>query len=199
MPVTVEGQMTETKRRTRGVQRGPRSVQVVESVRAATLGELARAGFAGLTIDGVARAAGVNRTTIYRRWPTKAALLAAMVEPLLERYDHDPDTGSLEADLLELALLIRDNAELPEGRALVEAVQAGPDELRDLAEATRDRALTPFRRVLERAAERGEIGPAADLAVIAYLAFSGVVLWGQMHDAAPSDEDCARIIRTVLP
>ncbi|MFI5889831.1 helix-turn-helix domain-containing protein [Actinoplanes sp. NPDC051513] len=50
-------------------------------MRAATLAEVVRAGFARLTIDGVAKAAGVNRTTIYRRWPTKAALLVDMVEP----------------------------------------------------------------------------------------------------------------------
>ncbi|MFI5889830.1 TetR-like C-terminal domain-containing protein [Actinoplanes sp. NPDC051513] len=105
----------------------------------------------------------------------------------------------MHADLLALSLLIRDNAELPKGRALVEAVQSGPDELRELVETMKVRALTPFRRVLDRAGARGEIAPEADLAVIAYLAFYGVVLWGQIHGGPPTDEDCARIIRTVLP
>jgi AcrR family transcriptional regulator len=186
-----------TTRRTRGVQRGPRSVQVVESVRAAVLAELARAGFAGLTIDGVARAAGVNRTTIYRRWPSKGALLAAVVEPMLDSLD-DPDTGSLRADLLALLLMFRDNADLPEGRALTEAVRAGPGELRELVETMTARALAPFRRVLDRAVARGELSAGADLEMIAYLAFYGVVMWGPIHDAPPTDEDCARILGVLL-
>jgi len=68
---------------------------VVEKVREATMAELARVGFAGLTIEGVAKAANVNRTTIYRRWPSKSALLLAVLEPGLERFDHDPDTPDL--------------------------------------------------------------------------------------------------------
>jgi AcrR family transcriptional regulator len=51
---------------------------VVEKVRQATMAELARVGFPGLTIEGVAKAANVNRTTIYRRWPSKGALLLAV-------------------------------------------------------------------------------------------------------------------------
>jgi hypothetical protein len=54
--------MDSSTRRTQGVQRGPRSQRVVEKVRAATMAELARVGFAGLTIEGVAKAANVNRS-----------------------------------------------------------------------------------------------------------------------------------------
>ena len=50
-------------RRTRNVQAGPRSQAVIEAVRAATLGELDRVGFAAMTMDGVARIAGINRKT----------------------------------------------------------------------------------------------------------------------------------------
>jgi AcrR family transcriptional regulator len=71
------------------------------------MAELARVGFPGLTIEGVARAANVNSTTIYRRWPSKGALLLAVIEPLLERFDRDPDIGSLDGDLLSLMLLTR--------------------------------------------------------------------------------------------
>ncbi|WP_328475361.1 TetR/AcrR family transcriptional regulator [Actinoplanes sp. NBC_00393] len=190
--------MTDSTRRTRGLRHGPRGAQVVEKVRAATLAELARAGFAGLTIDGVAKAAGVNRTTIYRRWPSKAALLAAMVEPVLERYDTDPDTGSVQQDLLALLLMIRDNTALPEGLALTEAVVASGGELHDLMRTTIDRAMAPFHRALERAVARGEMSAATDVRMIAYLAFHGVVMWEPTHESPPSDLDCARIARTVL-
>src|ERR1700750_2374709 len=91
--------MESSTRRTRGLQCGPRRRRAVEKVREATMAELARVGFPGLTVEGVAKAANVNRTTIYRRWPSKSALLLAVIEPLLERFDHDPDTGSVGAGL----------------------------------------------------------------------------------------------------
>ncbi|MBU2664856.1 TetR/AcrR family transcriptional regulator [Actinoplanes bogorensis] len=178
--------MTQAARRTLGLQHGPRSAQVIENVRAATLTELARAGFAGLTIDGVAKAAGVNRTTIYRRWPSKAALLAAVVEPLLADYDNDPATGSLRGDVLALMTMIRDNAARPEGRALVDAVKAGgTGELGDLVATVTERALASFRR-------------AGASPLVAHLAFSGVVMWDQTHDGPPADEDCAAMLDTLL-
>jgi AcrR family transcriptional regulator len=79
------------------------------------MAELARVRFAGLTIEEVAKAAIVNRTTIYRRWPSKGALLLAVLEPG-QLFDHDPDTGSLDGDLLALMLLMRETSALPEGR-----------------------------------------------------------------------------------
>jgi AcrR family transcriptional regulator len=181
--------LDETTRRTRGLQRGPRSVQVVESVRAATLAEMARAGYAGMTVDGVAKAAGVNRTTIYRRWPSKAALLAAVVEPLLETYESDPATGSVRGDLLALLLMVRDNAARPEGRAMIEAVRSGAGELGDLLTTVTVRALAPFRLALAGL-------PDAD--VVAHLAFYGVVMWDQTHDGPPTDDDCAHLADILL-
>ncbi|ACU38453.1 TetR/AcrR family transcriptional regulator [Actinosynnema mirum] len=191
--------MTEPSRRTRGVQHGPRSRQVVEAVRAATLAELARAGFTGVTMDGVARAAGVNRTTLYRRWPTKAALLADVVEPLLARYDADPGTGSLRGDLLALMTAIRDNAARPEGRALIAAATTGAPELGELVRAANARTLAPFHRALARAGERGELEGLGDAEVIAHLVFHGVVMWEQAHGAPPGDVDLDRILGALLP
>src|SRR5260370_19059087 len=143
--------MDSSTRRTQGVQRGPRSRRVVEKVRAATMAEVARVGFGGLTIDGVAKAANVNRTTIYRRWPSKSALLLAVLEPGLERFDHDPDTGSVGGDLLALMLMIGETAALPEGQAPHRAVGSTPDDLKELFEAVNDRALRAFLPALARA------------------------------------------------
>lgn len=190
--------MTEANRRTRGIQRGPRSVQVIENVRAATLAELSRTGFADLTIDAVARAAGVSRPTIYRRWPSKAALLQAVVEPLLERYDVDPDTGSVSGDLLALMVLISDNAARPEGRAMITAATTGAPELRDLVRAANTRTLAPFHRALERAVRRGELPASCDIPVTAYVIFQAVVMWEQAHAGPPSEADLTRVLTAVL-
>jgi AcrR family transcriptional regulator len=190
--------MDSSTRRTRGVQRGARSQQVVENVRAATMAELARVGFAGLTIEAVAKAANVNRTTIYRRWPSKSALLLAVLEPGLERFDHDPDTGSLGCDLLALMLMIGETAALPEGQAVHRAVGSTSEELKELVDAVNDRGLGAFRRAFDRARARGEVGPTEDTDVMAHLAFFGVVLWGETREHAPTEEECHRILRVVL-
>jgi AcrR family transcriptional regulator len=190
--------MDSSTRRTRGVQRGPRSHQVVEKVREATMAELARVGFPGLTIEGVAKAANVNRTTIYRRWPSKGALLLAVLEPGLERFDHNPDTGSLGGDLLALMLMIAESAALPEGQAVHRAVGSTSDELKELVDTVNDRALDAFRRAFDRARARGEVEPTDDTEVIAHLAFFGVVLWNETRQRPPTEEECRRILRVVL-
>jgi AcrR family transcriptional regulator len=190
--------MDRSTRRTSGAQRGPRSQQVVEKVREATMAELARVGFPGLTIEGVAKAANVNRTTIYRRWPSKGALLLAVLEPGLERFDHDPDTGSLAGDLLALMLTMAERMALPEGQAVHRAVGSTSDELKELVDTVNDRALSAFYRAFDRARARGEVGPTDDTEMIAHLAFFGVVLWRETRERAPTEEECRRILRVVL-
>jgi AcrR family transcriptional regulator len=190
--------MDDSTRRTTGVQRGPRSQQVVEKVREATISELARVGYPGLTIEGVAKAANVNRTTIYRRWPSKGALLFAVLEPGLERFDQDPDTGSLGGDLLALMLLMGEAAALPEGQAVRRAVGSTSNELKELVDTVNDRGLGAVRRAFDRARARGEVEPTDDTEMIAHLAFFGVVLWGETRERTATEEECRRILRVVL-
>jgi AcrR family transcriptional regulator len=171
---------------------------VVEKVREATMAELARVGFPGLTIEGVAKAANVNRTTIYRRWPSKGALLLAVLEPGLERFDHDPDTGSLHDDLLALLLMMGEAAALPEGQAVHRAVGSTSDELKELVDTVNDRALGAFRRAFDRARSRGEVRPTDDTEMIAHLAFFGAVLWGETRERPTTEEECRRILQVVL-
>ena len=60
---------------------GGRSARVVADVLRVTLELIGEHGFAGLRVEDVAARAGVNKTTIYRRWPTRADLVvAALIE-----------------------------------------------------------------------------------------------------------------------
>jgi AcrR family transcriptional regulator len=89
-------------RRTRGVL-GGRSERVVERVLVAGVAELAESGYRAFRMDVVGTVAQVNKTTIYRRWPSKASLVTAAVESM-RRFGHGvplPDTGSLERDLAQ--------------------------------------------------------------------------------------------------
>jgi AcrR family transcriptional regulator len=89
-------------RRTKGIL-GGRSDEVVRHVLDAALVELACSGYAQFRMDEVAARAEVNRTTIYRRWPNRAALVTAVVDRLRTplRRNRLPDSGALQQDLIE--------------------------------------------------------------------------------------------------
>src|ERR1700759_3493227 len=77
----------------------PRSLSADQAIAAATVELLADNGFSGLKIERVADRAGVGKTTIYRRWPTKAELVVAALTLYDEDYDA-PDSGNAYADTL---------------------------------------------------------------------------------------------------
>jgi AcrR family transcriptional regulator len=58
-----------------------RDPAVDEAVLAATRALLVEMGYTGITVDGIARRAGVSRPAIYRRWPSKALLVHEAVFP----------------------------------------------------------------------------------------------------------------------
>lgn len=89
----------EATRRTGRVRTGGRAAQVVQRVFAATLAELSRVGYEAMRVDDVAERSGVNKTTIYRRWPTKAQLVTAVIVGSTE-HRSPIDTGTLRGDLL---------------------------------------------------------------------------------------------------
>lgn len=144
--------------------RGP-SKRVRAAAIAATLAELADGGYSALSLERVARRAGVNKTTLYRRWGTREELV---LEAMLERAGEHisvPDTGSLREDLLELARTAAANAATPEVAAMARAVAAESPRDSRLAEANGRfwaERLALDRVIVERAIERGEVRPGLD-------------------------------------
>src|SRR3954454_15098610 len=79
----------------------PRRAEVDEAILAAAVHMLAEHGYGGVTMEGVAGAAGVGKATVYRRWPSKADLILDAIRSLKPDVGH-PDTGSTRADLVEI-------------------------------------------------------------------------------------------------
>lgn len=91
---------SETIARGPGTARpGGRTSRVRAAVLDAALAVLAEHGYAGLTIERIAERSGVNKTTIYRRWQTKEAVLAAALEGRGWQEFPIPATGSIDEDL----------------------------------------------------------------------------------------------------
>jgi AcrR family transcriptional regulator len=132
---------------------------------AATLEELAEGGYASLSLERVARRAGVHKTTLYRRWGTREELvLEAMLERAAEHISV-PDTGSLREDLLELARTAAANASSPEVAAMARAVVAGSPFDSRMAAANRRfwaERLALDAVIVERAIARGEVPAGTD-------------------------------------
>src|SRR5438477_6874953 len=59
-------------------------------------------GYAQLTMERVALQSGVAKTTLYRRWPTRAALCMELYLDLAGRELQTPDTGTIESDLRQI-------------------------------------------------------------------------------------------------
>jgi AcrR family transcriptional regulator len=141
---------------------GGRSALVRVKVHQAVLDLLAEQGTAELSIPVVAQRAGVNPTSIYRRWRTREGLLADVAMSRLERDLPLPDTGSLRGDLTAWATSAAADLARPEGRlfllALITSIPRTPE-----AQAERDqhlqRRMRAIRQVTDRAAGRGESPP----------------------------------------
>ncbi|GIE11572.1 TetR/AcrR family transcriptional regulator [Paractinoplanes ferrugineus] len=143
------------------------------AVLAQTYELLSAGGIGGVSIDEVSRRSGVSKTTIYRHWPSRAALLVEACSTIGSA-PPVPDTGSFGADLAalveELAEQLRSArwaAVLP---SIVDAAEREP-ELAELHARLHARLMAPFGVVTERAQARGELaadrGPADVGAVVA--------------------------------
>ena len=137
----------------------------------ATAGEiLARDGYVGLTMERVAAESGVAKTTLYRHWPTKAALCMDLYLEEAGRELRDPDTGDVAGDLKAIVnAVVRLQTRTVAGPAfvgLIAEAQINPASREAfLAEfAERRREIT--RKVLRRAVERGVLRRDVDIDLV---------------------------------
>jgi AcrR family transcriptional regulator len=151
---------SEVKRRP-----GGRSARVRAAVLAATVEELATLGYAKLSLEAVAGRAGVNKTTVYRRWGTREALiLDAMLERARERVPVR-DTGSLRGDLIALARAVVADMRSPVAQALIRTVAglgASDPAIAEMARSFWEERLRLDGAIVERAIERGEVPEGTD-------------------------------------
>lgn len=150
----------------------PRDAALDAAIRAAALDGLAELGYDRLTMDEIAARARAGKGALYRRWPSKAALVVdamvtwrAQIVPVTV-----PDTGSLIGDLNALIAAIPDFDDATRRQMAVLVGLAGAaardPELRDALTANlleRPRVLVT---VLDRAVARGEIAADRNLDLV---------------------------------
>ncbi|MFE9847111.1 TetR/AcrR family transcriptional regulator [Streptomyces goshikiensis] len=139
--------------------------QVRSAVHQAVIDLLSDPGGADLTIPAVARRAGVNHTSIHRRWGGREALLADVVVTRLERDSPPADTGTLRGDLRAWVEAGVAGIRTPEGRLLIRAAALSmPGSATAQGERARqfERRTAAIERIRDRATARGEVPPPLD-------------------------------------
>ena len=177
----------------------PMSPVIDDLLLTATQDLLIEEGFERMTMDVVAKRCGASKATIYRRWPSKTALVVAAATALFTAPEL-PDTGDLREDLLAC------------GRAYVQTGGRTAQVLASVINASRHNAAlreasqqalgAPYRglfeRVLSRAVQRGLIREDLDLETLAEvfpaLAYQKVAA----RDLLVGEDDVRRAVDGVL-
>lgn len=165
----------------------------VERSKAAVLAEtyrqLTQGGMTGVSVDDVARESGVAKTTIYRHWPTRSALLidacSRMGGP-----QPTPNLGSLRGDLLMLAQTVADQLRTaPWAAALPSIIDAAERDAKIAAMQTamHRQNVEPFRGAVENARARGDVSPDASADLLTALTL-GPLFYRRWFSKEPLDD-----------
>lgn len=152
--------------------------QLDQALIEAAVAELVQVGYARLTTAAVARRAGASTASLYRRWPSKHALVAEAATRLAEQALHPADTGSLTGDLTSLLQQKHVAVAGETGIALVSLVGQSahdPELARTLHEVVFGLTRTHIATILDRAAARDELADGLDRDVFADLVIGAVL------------------------
>lgn len=179
----------------------PRDARADEAILDAALEVLAEVGPARFTVDEVAARAGCGKATIYRRWPSRGALLLDTGHHRLGLHIDDPDTGSVRDDLVvivgELVRKMRDTAAGRIMPAVVAEAVTNPEMRRVLAAFVHDRRQTALGAIC-RGVARGELPEGTDVELVLDLLGGMVFFRVLMADQPPDTAGIAAAVDTVL-
>jgi AcrR family transcriptional regulator len=146
------------------------SDEVTRAIREAAFAELAETGYARMSMDAVARRARAGKAAIYRRWPSKPAMVLALVSQVAANPPDFPDTGSLRGDVLKLLELSASALRSPTIARIVPDLLAEGSRDPDFGAAMFDAVGQPRRelgrQMVVRAIERGELDKNVDMELV---------------------------------
>ena len=136
-----------------------------DAILAVTYKLLSEEGIGGVSIDEVSRRSGVSKTTIYRHWPSRSALLVDACSKI-GTAPETPDTGSLKGDITVLATGLTQQLKSARWAAvlpsIIDAAERDP-ELAQLHAQLHAGQMVPYFAVAEQAKKRGELAPGTNV------------------------------------
>ncbi|WP_419224459.1 TetR/AcrR family transcriptional regulator [Gordonia sp. CPCC 206044] len=155
-------------------------------------------GYHHVSMESIAERAGVGKATVYRRWPTKAAVITDAYRAELTAPEA-PDTGSVTEDafvhlraLVETLTLLGDPSVV--AAALAERGEEGERELRDILRAR----AAPGIALLRRGMERGELSTTVPVETVVD-SWTGYLLYRIVFERIIPSEDELRGLVALLP
>lgn len=176
-----------------------RGEPLVAKILTTTLREIARVGYQNLSIEAVAARAGVNKTTIYRRWPTLEKLTLCAFASSSDK-SRMPDTGALRGDLIGYLKRYRKVCRSPASLSLLR-MHLGGDGAGKLGVLIRQRSEQGDHDMLQmfcRAVTRGELPSHTDLALLRDLVVGSVQHLFLFRPEPCSDAKLARVVDLIL-
>lgn len=135
---------------------GGRSARVAAAVHEAVDALLIECGPTGFTVADVARRAGVNPTSIHRRWGSLEGVILEVETARLTEISPLPDTGTLRGDLLAYARTAAVDVTQPGRLAFLQALIGARDLSHEQRSAPLLQRAAQFQTMLDRATDRGE-------------------------------------------
>jgi AcrR family transcriptional regulator len=139
---------------------------ITVAIRNAVMNELADVGYGRLSIEAVARRAGVGKTAIYRRWSNKLEMVLEIVSDVAGRAVPLPDTGSFAGDLQLLMMIVSKALQHRIASQIIPDLMAeasrNPQIAGTLQRALRTHQTSVGDKLVGQAVARGELPPEAD-------------------------------------
>lgn len=180
----------------------PRDAGLERRVLDAAVEEYAERGWAGLTMDGVARRAKVGKSTLYLRWADKEALLAAAVE-VIARPIEPASTGSLRGDVEQMVRQLGAYYADPRGWAVtriwIDFAGSG-EQVGHFVDVVNKHYRPAALAVAQRAVERGELDPCAPAQLLVNAVYGIVFMyaamrpWDEQESSAVDREQLVRLV-----
>jgi AcrR family transcriptional regulator len=188
--------MDETRGQGRRAQEDARERKIMR----AAIEELALSDFGGLTIEQVALRAGVNKTTVYRKWETKADLIRAALFAVCEMFRMGPTSGDLRADLLCLARNTLAFLRSYEGQSLMRLrlLDHPEPQLAQVARDLMEQQMSEPAAVMRAAVQRGELAADADSHLLLDMLFGAIHVRVVLRSETVSEQDLVRMVDHLL-
>ena len=179
----------------------PRNPEADQAILGTALRLLVEQGYDAMSIEGVAAAAGVGKTTIYRRYPGKRELVIAAITSIAASLGATDGSGNARNDLRAffrqtIDVVSRDGL----GFAMVGTLLAKEREDPELLALFRARVIRPrveiARRILAQGIERGELRPDTDVDIVAQV-LAGAVFAGRIIGVAEDDPWLDHVFDTI--
>jgi AcrR family transcriptional regulator len=154
------------------------SEEIVRAILDATLEQLEARGFVDLRVEEVARVAGVNKTSVYRRWPSKGELVLAALATTSDEGPPFVESGDLRRDLVDLLTAKTATLSTPRARRILRALMvfdADAEGVAALTDALRQHRYSTPRGVLARAVERGALPQGSDTGFLCELLLAPIL------------------------